>query len=41
VLSAHILDLPGTYSLNTSSLDESVVVETLLNKNSREPTVLY
>jgi len=36
VLSAHILDLPGTYSLNTSSLDESVVVETLLNKNSRD-----
>ncbi len=35
-LKAHILDLPGTYSLNTSSLDESVVVETLLNKNSRD-----
>jgi len=31
---AHILDLPGTYSLNTTSLDESVVVELLLNKNA-------
>ena len=31
---AHILDLPGTYSLNTTSLDESVVVELLLNKKS-------
>ncbi|MFV0539924.1 MAG: ferrous iron transport protein B [Aestuariibaculum sp.] len=30
---AHILDLPGTYSLNASSLDESVVIELLLNKN--------
>lgn len=35
-LKAHVLDLPGTYSLNTSSLDESVVVETLLNKNSKD-----
>ncbi len=31
---AHILDLPGTYSLNTTSIDESVVVELLLNKRS-------
>ena len=31
---AHILDLPGTYSLNTTSLDESVAVELLLNKNA-------
>ena len=31
---AHILDLPGTYSLNTTSLDESVVAELLLNKKS-------
>ena len=30
---ARILDLPGTYSLNASSIDESVVVELLLNKN--------
>ena len=35
-LKAHVLDLPGTYSLNTSSLDESIVVETLLNRNSRD-----
>nr|WP_299382576.1 ferrous iron transport protein B [Allomuricauda sp.] len=33
---AHILDLPGTYSLNTTSLDESVVVELLLNKNAED-----
>ncbi len=30
---AKILDLPGTYSLNASSMDESVVIELLLNKN--------
>lgn len=33
VTKARILDLPGTYSLNASSMDESVVVELLLNKN--------
>lgn len=33
---ARILDLPGTYSLNTTSLDESVVVELLLNKNNKD-----
>jgi ferrous iron transport protein B len=33
---AHILDLPGTYSLNTTSLDESVVVELLMNKNNKD-----
>ena len=30
---ARIFDLPGTYSLNSSSMDESLVVELLLNKN--------
>ncbi|NHM07832.1 ferrous iron transport protein B [Flavobacterium sp. CYK-4] len=30
---ANILDLPGTYSLNASSIDENVVIEMLLNKN--------
>ncbi|MEO9952390.1 ferrous iron transport protein B [Nonlabens sp.] len=35
-LKAHILDLPGTYSLNTTSLDESIVIETLLNKHSKD-----
>jgi ferrous iron transport protein B len=29
---ANILDLPGTYSLNASSIDENVVIELLLNK---------
>ncbi|MFT3794625.1 ferrous iron transport protein B [Flavobacterium sp.] len=32
---ANILDLPGTYSLNASSMDENVVVELLLNKNDK------
>ena len=36
-LSAHkkaiILDLPGTYSLNASSIDENLVIELLMNKN--------
>ena len=32
----NIIDLPGTYSLNASSIDESVVIELLLNKNSKD-----
>lgn len=32
-LKATILDLPGTYSLNASSIDENVVIELLMNKN--------
>ena len=32
----HIIDLPGTYSLNASSIDESVVIELLLNKNNKD-----
>ena len=35
-LKAHILDLPGTYSLNASSIDENVVVELLLNKKDKD-----
>ena len=35
-IKAHILDLPGTYSLNTTSLDESVVIELLLNKKDKD-----
>lgn len=35
-VTAHILDLPGTYSLNTSSIDENVVIELLLNKNDKD-----
>ncbi|NRB59449.1 MAG: ferrous iron transport protein B [Winogradskyella sp.] len=33
---ANIIDLPGTYSLNASSLDENVVIELLLNKNDKD-----
>lgn len=33
---AHIIDLPGTYSLNASSLDENVVIELLLNKTDKD-----
>ena len=33
---ANILDLPGTYSLNASSVDENVVIELLLNKNDKD-----
>ena len=33
---ASILDLPGTYSLNASSLDENMVIELLLNKNDKD-----
>ena len=33
---ADIIDLPGTYSLNASSIDESVVIELLLNKNDKD-----
>lgn len=33
---AHILDLPGTYSLNASSFDENVVIEVLLNRNDKD-----
>lgn len=32
---ANILDLPGTYSLNSCSIDENVVIELLLNKNDK------
>ena len=32
----HIIDLPGTYSLNASSMDESLAIELLLNKNSKD-----
>lgn len=36
ILKAHILDMPGTYSLNATSLDENVVTELLLNKNHKD-----
>lgn len=34
-INANIIDLPGTYSLNASSVDENVVIELLLNKNDK------
>ena len=34
-IKANVLDLPGTYSLNASSIDENVVIELLLNKNDK------
>jgi len=33
-LEAHILDLPGTYSINPSSLDENIVYDTLIDENN-------
>jgi len=35
-LSAKVFDLPGTYSLNASSLDENVVIELLLNRKDED-----
>jgi len=37
---ANIIDLPGTYSLNPSSLDETIVLEYLLDKNNTTDLVL-
>jgi ferrous iron transport protein B len=34
-ITANVIDLPGTYSLNASSADESVVIELLLNKKDK------
>jgi len=33
-LTAEIIDLPGTYSINPTTLDETIVLDTLLNKNN-------
>ena len=33
---ASIIDLPGTYSINPTTLDENIVLDTLLNPNARE-----
>lgn len=35
-IKAKIIDLPGTYSLNASSIDENVVIELLLNKKDED-----
>jgi ferrous iron transport protein B len=34
-INANVIDLPGTYSLNASSADESVVIDLLLNKKDK------
>ena len=34
-INANVIDLPGTYSLNASSVDENVVIELLLNKSDK------
>lgn len=33
---ANIIDLPGTYSLNASSIDENIVIELLLNTKDKD-----
>ncbi len=33
-LTATIIDLPGTYSINPNTIDESIVLETLVNKDN-------
>ena len=35
-IKAFVSDLPGTYSLNASSIDESVVIEVLTNRNDKD-----
>ena len=35
-VSATIFDLPGTYSLNASSLDENIVIELLMNRKHED-----
>lgn len=32
---ANIIDLPGTYSINPNTIDESIVLETLINKDAK------
>ena len=40
-LTAEIVDLPGTYSINPQTLDESIVLDTLLDaKNSSFPSAV-
>jgi len=40
-LKAIITDLPGTYSINPTSLDETIVLKTLLNSKSEKNTRRY
>ncbi|MDH5412570.1 MAG: 50S ribosome-binding GTPase, partial [Flavobacteriaceae bacterium] len=39
-VNATIIDLPGTYSINPSSLDENIVLQALLNAESEYPDVV-
>ena len=32
----HLIDLPGSYGLNTKSLDQSIVFDLVLNKNNKD-----
>ena len=32
----HLIDLPGSYGLNTKSIDQSIVFDLLLNKNNKD-----
>jgi len=35
-LKAHIIDLPGTYSINPTSIDENIVLNTLIDKDCED-----
>jgi len=35
-LKAHIIDLPGTYSINPTSIDENIVLNTLIDKSCED-----
>lgn len=35
-LKAHIIDLPGTYSINPTSVDENIVLNTLMDKSNED-----
>ena len=35
-ITANIIDLPGTYSINPNTIDESIVLETLINKDNTD-----
>jgi len=38
-ITAHVVDLPGTYSINPSSADENIVLQSFLNAESEYPDV--
>ena len=39
-VTASIIDLPGTYSINPTSLDENIVLEAFLNESNDYPDVV-